>query len=42
MAWRMAKEIPVSRVSIIGGGRHMMAMEMAQEVNREIACFLER
>jgi pimeloyl-ACP methyl ester carboxylesterase len=41
MTWRMAKEIPDSRVSIIAAGRHMMPMEMAQEVNREIAEFLE-
>jgi pimeloyl-ACP methyl ester carboxylesterase len=41
MAWQMAKEISNSRVSIIGGGRHMMPLEMAQEVNREIARFLE-
>jgi pimeloyl-ACP methyl ester carboxylesterase len=40
MAWRMAKEIPLSRVSIIAGGRHMMTMETAQEVNREIARFM--
>jgi pimeloyl-ACP methyl ester carboxylesterase len=40
MAWRMAKEIPQSRVSVIAGGRHMMPMETAQEVNREIARFM--
>jgi pimeloyl-ACP methyl ester carboxylesterase len=40
MAWRMGKSIPNSRVSIIPDGRHMMPMEMAQEVNREIARFL--
>jgi hypothetical protein len=27
-------------VSVIAGGRHMMPMEMAQEVNREIARFM--
>lgn len=41
MAWRMGREIPNSRVSIIAGGRHMMPVEMAQEVNREMARFLE-
>lgn len=40
MAWRMAKEIPGARVTIIPGGRHMMPMEMAQEVNRELDRFL--
>jgi pimeloyl-ACP methyl ester carboxylesterase len=36
----MAKEIPDARVRIIPDGRHMMPMEMAQEVNREIERFL--
>ena len=40
MAWKMAKEIPNARVTIIPDGRHMMPMELAQEVNREIDCFL--
>jgi (E)-2-((N-methylformamido)methylene)succinate hydrolase len=40
MAWRMAKEIPDARVRVIPDGRHMMPMEMAQEVNREIERFL--
>jgi pimeloyl-ACP methyl ester carboxylesterase len=40
MAWKMAKEIPDARVTIIPGGRHMMPMELAQEVNREIDRFL--
>lgn len=40
MAWRMGKSIPNSRVSIIPDGRHMMPVEMAQEVNREMARFL--
>lgn len=40
MAWRMAKKISNARVSIIAGGRHMMPMEMAQEVNRDIAHFI--
>jgi pimeloyl-ACP methyl ester carboxylesterase len=40
MAWTMGKSIPNSRVSIIPDGRHMMPMEMAQEVNREMARFL--
>lgn len=40
MAWRMAKEIPGARVTIIPGGRHMMPMELAQEVNRELDRFL--
>jgi pimeloyl-ACP methyl ester carboxylesterase len=40
MAWKMAKEIPGARVSIIAGGRHMMPIEMADDVNREISGFL--
>jgi pimeloyl-ACP methyl ester carboxylesterase len=40
MAWKMGKSIPNSRVSVIPDGRHMMPMEMAQEVNREMARFL--
>ena len=40
MAWRMAREIPNARVAIIPGGLHMMPMELAQEVNREIDRFL--
>ena len=40
MAWKMAKEIPGARVSIIADGRHMMPIEMADEVNRELSRFL--
>jgi pimeloyl-ACP methyl ester carboxylesterase len=40
MAWRMAKEISNARVCIIAEGRHMMPMEMAQEVNRGLARFI--
>jgi pimeloyl-ACP methyl ester carboxylesterase len=40
MAWKMAKEIPDARVTIIPGGWHMMPMELPQEVNREIDRFL--
>jgi (E)-2-((N-methylformamido)methylene)succinate hydrolase len=40
MAWRMAKKIPNARVCIIAEGRHMMPMEMAQEVNRGLASFI--
>lgn len=40
MAWRMAKEILNARVCIIAEGRHMMPMEMAQEVNRNLARFI--
>lgn len=40
MAWKMAKEIPRARVTIIPDGRHMMPMELAQVVNREIDRFL--
>ncbi|HEY7765814.1 MAG TPA: alpha/beta hydrolase [Aestuariivirgaceae bacterium] len=40
MAWRMAKIIADARVTIIPGGRHMMPMEMPQEVNSAIDRFL--
>lgn len=40
MAWKMAKEIPGARVAIIADGRHMMPIEMADEVNRELGRFL--
>lgn len=40
MAWKMAKEIPGARVSIIADGRHMMPIEMADDVNRELSRFL--
>jgi pimeloyl-ACP methyl ester carboxylesterase len=40
MGWRMAREIFNARVCIIAEGRHMMPMEMAQEVNRGIARFI--
>jgi (E)-2-((N-methylformamido)methylene)succinate hydrolase len=40
MAWKIAKEIPGARVSIIADGRHMMPIEMADDVNRELSCFL--
>jgi pimeloyl-ACP methyl ester carboxylesterase len=40
MAWKMAKEISDARVTIVPNGRHMMPMEMAQEINREIERFL--
>jgi (E)-2-((N-methylformamido)methylene)succinate hydrolase len=39
MAWRMAKEIPNARVTIMPGGRHMIPMELAQQVNRELDRF---
>jgi pimeloyl-ACP methyl ester carboxylesterase len=40
MAWRIAKEIPGARVAIIAQGRHMMPIEMADDVNRELNRFL--
>lgn len=40
MAWKIAKEIPGARVSIISQGRHMMPIEMADEVNRELSRFI--
>jgi hypothetical protein len=40
MAWKIAKEIPGARVSIIADGRHMMPIEMADDVNRELSRFL--
>ncbi|HEY7747556.1 MAG TPA: alpha/beta fold hydrolase [Aestuariivirgaceae bacterium] len=40
MAWRMASEIANSRVSIIPSGRHMIPLEMAPEVNRELSRFI--
>jgi pimeloyl-ACP methyl ester carboxylesterase len=40
MAWKMAKEIPGAQVAIIADGRHMMPIEMADEVNRELGRFL--
>lgn len=40
MAWRMAKVLADARVTIIAGGRHMMPMELPQEVNSAIDRFL--
>jgi (E)-2-((N-methylformamido)methylene)succinate hydrolase len=40
MARRMAAAIPAASCSIIPGGRHMMAVEIADDVNAELASFL--
>jgi pimeloyl-ACP methyl ester carboxylesterase len=40
MAWKIAKEIPGAQVAIIADGRHMMPIEMADDVNRELSRFL--
>jgi pimeloyl-ACP methyl ester carboxylesterase len=40
MAWKMAKALAEARVTVVPGGRHMMPMEMPQEVNLAIDRFL--
>jgi pimeloyl-ACP methyl ester carboxylesterase len=40
MAWKLAKEIPGARASVIAEGRHMMPIELADDVNREISRFI--
>ena len=40
MVERMVADIPDAQASIIAGGRHMMPMEMADEVNAVLLAFL--
>lgn len=42
MAKRMAATVPNAACSIIPAGRHMMAVELADRVNAELALFLSR
>lgn len=40
MATRLASSIPNAKLSILPGARHMMSLEHAEEVNRQLASFL--